>query len=75
MTPPNLVEVSNFENRIESQGFALCYSHNGGMMTIGGHNEDKHLGDSQTQTIKFSNTGQYRVDIDYVAVPRVIGRF
>jgi hypothetical protein len=37
-------------------------------MTIGGHNEEKHLSNSQTQVVDFTNSGQFRVDIDYVAV-------
>lgn len=67
-TPPNLVEISNYENRIESKGYALCYSHDGGMMTIGGHNKEKHLGNSTTQIIDFKNTGQFKVEMDSVSV-------
>ena len=40
------------------------------MMTIGGHNKEKHLQDSKTQTINFKNTGQFRVEIDDVSVSR-----
>ena len=63
---PSIIDYT-FQQHVEineSLAFSLCFAFNGGYMTIGGYNKDKHLNGSKTQVVPYiPRGGQYVINV------------
>jgi len=63
---PNIIDFifQQHNETNETLAFSLCFGYNGGYMTIGGYNSDKHLPNAINYIIPYSTrSGQYTISI------------
>ena len=66
---PNLIEASLREHRVNKNGFSICYSHNGGLLTIGDFNHERHIEGAPEITIRYGlHSEQYSVRLASIQV-------
>jgi len=48
----------------ENLAFSMCFGYEGGYMTVGGYNSDKHIPNSTNNIISYTGrSGQYTINI------------
>lgn len=76
---PNLIDFTFQQHREvdESLAFSLCFGYDGGFMTLGGYNAEKHFPNASTSVVPYvTRSGQYTINIHKAKVfigPLLIG--
>jgi len=61
---PNILDIYYNSHQDFDRSFSLCFGENGGVLTLGGYNVDRHVKDSKIQTIPY--VGQYVINVDSI---------
>lgn len=67
--PPDIIQIQQSQGRLDSGLFSLCFGHDGGYMTLGGYDRNKHLPEAREEVFKYyPDQGQYRIVLNSVSV-------
>lgn len=72
---PNLIDSTYKQHQEvnERLAFSLCFGYDGGYMTVGGYNSDKHLPNATVNIVPYNGRGgQYVVNIYRAKVHYII---
>lgn len=59
-TSPNFIDSLYKAHKVESKNFSICLGTNGGYLTFGGYNVNKHIRGEKIQTVPYQNNYQIK---------------
>jgi hypothetical protein len=68
--PPNIIDyVFRYHHHDdEKKAFSLCFGYDGGYLTVGGYNTEKHKENSKTFVISYHESDQYKISLTQLYV-------